>query len=159
MIILWFLPLFVILHIVDEFVFPGGFMAWYRNYKSSVSSSFTVRYIVIINCVLVILCILPLVLGETLQSFVLWLSMASVIFFNALFHIRGNIKLGKYSPGIITSVLLYIPISMYGYWFFLSNHLVPIELAAQSSLIGLLYLWFSTFNHRRRSKKIESTNK
>ena len=60
MILLWLLPLAAILHIIEEFVFPGGFAAWYRNYKVSLAASFTARYLVIVNVILVVLCTLPL---------------------------------------------------------------------------------------------------
>ena len=156
MIIFWLLPISVIFHITEEFVFPGGFLGWYRNYKQTVSSSFTSTYIVLINSILFILCALPLVL-DGLQSISLWLSMASVVFFNALFHLNGSMKVCKYSPGIVTSVLLYIPISIYGYWFILSNQLISKELAVSSSLVGIIYLLFSSFNHKRRARKFELT--
>ena len=32
-------PLFIILHIVEEFVFPDGFMQWYKSYKPAIASS------------------------------------------------------------------------------------------------------------------------
>lgn len=152
MIILWLLPLFAILHIVEEFVYPGGFLEWYRNYKSSIAPSFTVKYIVVINLILIILCILPFAF-DIRHAISLWLSMASVIFFNALFHIKGVIKLKRYSPGIITSLLLYIPLTIYGYWFALSNNLASIETAISSFIVGVIYVWFSSFNHGRRAKK------
>lgn len=152
MVILWLLPIFVILHIVEEFVYPGGFLQWYRNYKSEISPSFTVRYIAAINLILFILCMIPLSL-DLPHAISLWLSMASVVFFNALFHIRAVIKLKRYSPGTITSALLYIPLTIYGFWFVLSNNFASAGTVIVSSVVGLIYLWFSEFNHGRRAKK------
>jgi hypothetical protein len=72
MILLWLLPLAAILHIVEEFVFPGGFAAWYRNYQVLLAASFTSRYLVIVNVVLVVLCILPRLL-DSLNGIAFWL--------------------------------------------------------------------------------------
>jgi hypothetical protein len=36
-------------HIVEEFIFPGGFSEWYRRYRSAAAVSFTRRFAVGIN--------------------------------------------------------------------------------------------------------------
>jgi hypothetical protein len=146
------MPLAAILHITEEFIFPGGFVPWHRNYRRSVSSSITATYLVVVNAVFVIACVPPFALGP-LRGVALWLAMASVVFVNALFHIRGSIQTGQYSPGVITSVLLYIPLSIYGYWFFLSRHYASAGTAVSSAVIGAGYWWFSSFNHSRRARK------
>ena len=155
MILFYLLPAAALLHIVEEFVFPGGFGTWYRNYKQDLSASFTAKYLVVINVILVLLCLLPLVL-ELATAVALWLTMASVVFFNALFHVRGTVRFGRYSPGVVTSVLVYIPLALYGYWYFLSMHLAPPEQGIASLASGLLYWWLSSLNHKRRSQKILS---
>jgi hypothetical protein len=147
----WFLPVAAFLHITEEFIFPGGFVPWYRNYKPSVSPGITVTYLAIVNAVLVIACLLPLALGP-LRAVALWLAMASVVFVNALFHIRGTIQTRQYSPGVFTSVVLYIPLSLYGYWFVLSRHYASVGTAVSSAVIGPAYWWFSSFNHSRRAR-------
>jgi hypothetical protein len=44
----WALLGAVILHIFEEFVYPGGFVAWYRRYRVD-ASRITTRFLVIIN--------------------------------------------------------------------------------------------------------------
>jgi hypothetical protein len=39
-------------HIFEEFVFPGGFMSWYRRYRGPAAASVNPRFLVIINFVL-----------------------------------------------------------------------------------------------------------
>jgi hypothetical protein len=157
MILLWLLPLAAILHIIEEFVFPGGFAAWYRNYKASLAPSFTSRYLIIVNVVLVVMCTLPLLLNP-LNGIALWLSMAAVVFFNSFFHIRSVIKTKKYSPGVATSVLMYVPLTSFGYWFFLTTGRTSIEQAVASFAIGIGYWIFASWNHRRRAR-ISSTKR
>jgi hypothetical protein len=43
------------LHIFEEFVFPGGFTAWYRQYRAD-ASRITTRFLVLINVALLIVC-------------------------------------------------------------------------------------------------------
>lgn len=151
MTLFWLLPISAVAHIVEEFAFPGGFAVWYRNYKSAQASSFSNRYLVVINIVFVVMCILPLIL-DAQTGIALWLSMASIIFFNAIFHIRGAGRSGKYSPGVVTSVVLYIPIAVYGYWYFLSAEKTSLEQAVASFAVGAAYWLFSAVNHRRRAR-------
>jgi hypothetical protein len=98
------------------------------------------------------MCILPLILDEQ-NGIAIWLTIGSVIFFNAIFHIRGAVKTKKYSPGMITSLLLYIPLTVYGYWYFLRFEKTSVEQAIESFSMGAAYWLFSTLNHIRRAKK------
>lgn len=155
MIIFWLLPASAALHIVEEFIFPGGFTAWYKDYMKDVSSSFTTRYLVIINVVLIVFCILPLFM-DTLQGASLWLIVASIVTFNSFFHIKGTYDLKKYSPGVITSVFLYIPLTIYGYIYLITTNKASVETALASAIMGIGYWVFSYFNHKRRAKRVFS---
>jgi hypothetical protein len=44
-----------ILHMGEEFVYPGGFMLWYRLYRED-ASRITTRFLVIINGALLLAC-------------------------------------------------------------------------------------------------------
>ena len=150
------LPMSAIIHIAEEFLFPGGFLAWYRAYKPEIALSITPRFLFLINTVLILACLIPLSLGNTPYSVALWLSISSILFTNAIFHIQASIRTLTYSPGTITSILLYIPLSIYGFWIFISNEQASIGTAISSFLIGASYHWFSLSNHRRRAK-VEET--
>ena len=154
MIVFWLLPFAALLHVFEEFVFPGGFGNWDRENRPAFAASITPRFHVTINLVFVSLCFLPLVLhGE--YSVAWWLCMASVVFVNALFHIRGTLRTRKYSPGLATSIILYLPLSVYGYWYFLTHALTTVEQEIVSSMTGFIYWYVSALNHKRRARKIE----
>ena len=57
------------LHILEEFVSPGGFVGWYRRYRVD-ASGITTRSLIIINAALMIAC----------WDMSLWVSMPSSIF-------------------------------------------------------------------------------
>jgi hypothetical protein len=135
----------------QEFVFPGGFMKWYQNYKPSISSSISPKFLIIVNVLLVLTALNPINLGFTYESMVCWLCISSVLLVNAWFHINGTIRSKAFSPGLITSVLLYAPLALYGNWFFLSTGDVSIGICLLCLLPGIGYHLFSSLNHRRRA--------
>lgn len=158
MILFWILPFTVALHITEEFVYPGGFRRWYRNYKPKIASSLTTKFLVTVNSILIIICIIPILISDKPQGAALWLTIVAILFSNSLFHIAGGIRSRQYSPGIITSIIFYLPMSIFGYWFFISTEQASFETALFSFLLGSAYQWWSLYNHQRRSKANESKN-
>ena len=62
---LWLPALAVAAHLVEEFVWPGGFAAWFRAYHPERAASVTTGYLIGINALLVGLALLPPLLGPT----------------------------------------------------------------------------------------------
>ena len=110
------------LHIVEEFLYPGGFVKWYRCYRPEIQKSITPRFLVIINALLLALCgnVAALQSSPPLGP-ALWLAVAALLFANGVWHIVGTIKTRSYSPGVITGVSLYGPLAAYGYLRFLGS--------------------------------------
>ena len=52
------------LHLTEEFAWPGGFIAWYRWYRSDYASAITRPYIVGVNALLIGLTIVIGMLGD-----------------------------------------------------------------------------------------------
>ena len=156
MILLWLLPLIVLLHIVEEFLFPGGFRAWYQSYRPEIASSLTVRFLIIINAILIIVSIIPILMGTTQYGVAFWLTIVAILFSNALFHIVAGFRSKAYNPGLITSLLLYLPLSIFGYWYFVSTTQASLETAGVSFILGASYQWWSLYNHKRRSQVNEN---
>jgi len=50
-----------------------------------------------------------------------WLTIASLLFPNALFHSIGTIRTKMYSPGAATAVALYVTMAAFGYWHFVRD--------------------------------------
>lgn len=155
MTLFWLLPLAALLHIAEEFVLPGGFRRWYQNYRPSIASSLTTRFLVTMNIILVVMCILPVLMGTTPQGVALWLTIVAILFSNSLFHVTASIKSRRYSPGILTLLIVYIPMAFWGYWFFLSTSQASIETEIFAFVLGSLYQWWSLYNHRRRARIYE----
>jgi len=85
-----------------------------------------------------LLCLASVFIGKA--NLMLSLSVFSLVFTNALLHIRGTIVTKKYYPGVISGSLIYIPLTVYVYSVFLSSrHLTWLQ-AALSFLLGVLYM-------------------
>jgi hypothetical protein len=146
---LW-LPLFAIAaHMVEEFVWPGGFAKWYRAYPPGYSTTVSARLLIIVNAVFVGLALLPPLLGATPQGFAYWVVVVAIAAANALFHLRATIVTRRYSPGVVTGLALYLPLAVVGIADLLRLHLVAVSTVGQAVLIGIGYSVWSAWKHRR----------
>jgi len=98
------------------------------------------------------ICALVAVAGPSPNGAANWFVITSILFWNAVFHIRAVIRLRRYSPGVITSAVLYIPLALLGSLSLLQQRLVPWAVALGCFGIGSFYHMFSLRNHRRRAK-------
>jgi hypothetical protein len=138
---LWLPLLAASAHIFEEFVWPGGFAEWYRRFDPGAAASVTTRFLVGINLLLLALCAMPRLLGATPRGVSFWLTASAVCAGNALFHIYATWRMREYSPGIVTGVLLYIPLAIFGFTVFLRQHAASTATAIQALLIGAAYVY------------------
>ena len=71
---------------------------------------------------------------------------------NGIWHLRGVVKTRRYSPGVITGIILYLPLAVYGYIYFLSTNQATILVALIAFMIGASYQFWSNIFHRFRSR-------
>lgn len=91
------------------------------------------------NGVVVALGIAQAELAQTLPLAVL--SYAGLMFINgALMHIFPFVRTGRFSPGLFTAVVLFLPLSIATYWYALTHHLATITTAGLGLAIGGLTL-------------------
>ena len=140
------------LHVFEEFVFPGGFRIWYARYRPEIGASLTVKFLVIVNAVMLSVCALVALVGPSANGAANWFVITTILFWNAIFHLRAAVRMRSYSPGMITGAFLYIPMAVVGSVVVLRARLVPWVLAVACVGVGSLYQVFSLRNHRRRAK-------
>ena len=148
---LWYPLVAVALHLVEEFVWPGGFPDWYRLYRPERAVSVTTRLLVIVNAVLVAIALLPPLLGATARGLAFWLVVAAIGVANTAFHLWATISRNRYSPGLVTGVLCYIPLGIAGYLVLVRSGAVSTGTTIEAILIGIGYHIWSAWNHRRRA--------
>lgn len=150
-------PLFAVsIHIFEEFVFPGGFLQWYAGYRPEIAASLTVRMLVCVNALLLAICALLAITDPDSNNAMTWMVIGSILFWNAIFHARATIRTQRYSPGLISGLLLYIPLSMFGYFHFVRDGLASFETAIGSFALGSTYHLISLANHKRRARRAVS---
>lgn len=148
----WLPAACVLLHIFEEFVWPGGFLAWFRAYRSENAVSFTPRFAVGINALLAAVVVVLGWSGATWSRGVsLWLTLAALLASNAVFHIVAVMRTRRYSPGVVTSVVLYLPLCIWGFRHFIGSGEATLQLALTSLVVGASYNLWSVLTHRVRA--------
>ena len=105
--LVWLLPAAYACHLLEEFF--GGFPDWIAMVAGR---PLTTSAFVAINTVAMGIFVLASHLATTRESRG-WMAiaLATVLFVNALAHILGTLVFGSYSPGLLTAVILYLPLS------------------------------------------------
>jgi hypothetical protein len=136
-----------VLHVTEEYFFPGGFIKWITKFvPSSISFRLTVKFAVIVNGLFLLLCLSAVFIGGRYPMFAL--SIAGLVLVNGFIHLISSVVTRSYSPGLITSLLFYIPIPVYLFNYFELGSAEIIKLI----LYGILYhlavplALFSPFN-------------
>jgi len=134
-------------HIFEEFVYPGGFTAWYRRYRVD-ASRITPRFLIIVNAALLVACGNVALLGRLSFGVAYWLLIAAVMCSNGAWHAWASYKSREYSPGLITGVIVYIPLAVFGYAQFLKSGAASIATALIAAAIGGSYHLWSALYHK-----------
>ncbi len=140
----------IMLHVTEEFLFPGGFPEWYARliHPKTVKKTNT-GFLVWINTLMMCASAFALYFGSTPHGYSVWYYVAAIAAANACFHIWGVFKLKAYSPGVVTGTLLYIPLFVEGTIQLVSSGELPLHKAIAAVLIGIGYHIFSVI---RQSK-------
>jgi hypothetical protein len=132
------LPIAAVIHVVEEYLIPGGFAEALSKLLPRASHLFTMKFHISVNGLFLLLCFISAFIGDS--NLVLSLSIFGLIFTNAVLHIRGAIINKGYYPGVISGVLLYIPIAIYAYMYFITTAQITWMQAGLSFLLGVLYM-------------------
>jgi hypothetical protein len=153
-IVLWLPAIAIAAHLLEEFVWPGGFARWYREYPPGHVTDVSSRFLIIINAVFIALALVPPLLGATRAGFAYWVVVAAIAAANGLFHIWATLRTRGYSPGVVTGVLLYLPLAVVGLEQLTQRQLVSGPTALQALVIAALYSLWSNWRHRRHARKL-----
>jgi hypothetical protein len=132
------LPIAAILHIFEEYAYPGGFAEAFNKLLPRASHLFTVNFHIVVNGVFFLMCIIGVIIGRA--NLILSLSVFGLIFTNAILHIRGAIIKKGYYPGVISGLFIYIPITIYAYLYFISSQQLTWTQAGFSFVMGMGYM-------------------
>lgn len=115
-ILIWALPISFCLHVAEEFLFPGGFIKWYHDYRPKFAKVKPSHYIKVnaIGFIVILAIVISInIMGSGYGGFLI---MCGFLSCNAIFtHVLGAIKTKQYSPGMITGIVFYLPITVISY--------------------------------------------
>ncbi len=126
-----------IIHIVEEYVYPGGFPAVMKRTAPRFAPQITTRFAVVINGLQLVLCLVAIVVGQ--RNLVFSLSVAGLLLINGLVHAGGSIRLRGYAPGVISGLVFYLPLSIYACASFVASGQITASELLVSGVLGLLY--------------------
>jgi hypothetical protein len=150
--LLWAPFVVACLHLFEEFVWPGGFKAWYQRYRGADVTSVTTRFLVIINALLLFGCGDAAIAGREPSNLPFWMLMTGILATNGVWHGYATLRRREYSPGIVTGILLYVPLAVLGDITFFREGGFSIPIAVGCIGAGLLYTqWSAVFHGRRRA--------
>ena len=125
-------------HIFEEYVYPGGFPNGLETLLPRAAHLFTPRFHLVVNGLFLLVCLSSALIGKA--NLVISLSAFSLIFANALLHIRGAIVTKRYYPGVISGALFYIPLAIYAYSVYLTSGQLTWLQGGLSVLLGVSYM-------------------
>ena len=136
----WIFQAFVgaaVLHVLEEYFYPGGFPNFMKKSSPVFAPYVTTSFAILINGLFLVLCVLGAIFGA--RSLVFGLSIASFLIFNGLTHLAGSLRAGKYAPGMISGLLLYLPLGITAYALFLRSGQLSLLQALLSVALGVAY--------------------
>ncbi len=105
----YFLLAAVVLHLIEEYAL-GDFLGWFRRVAPSLAPAMTTRWAVGMNAGFLIgVAIAVSPLGHPLVV----LAMAALCAINSLLHLVMSVRTRSWSPGVVTGILLYVPLAAY----------------------------------------------
>jgi len=134
------LPIVLLLHIAEEWF--GGFPAWSAAILGSEISPERFLSINALGLVIFVIGTLAALLSPQMAWF--GVSLAALVGVNGVLHGLASLVAGSYSPGTVTGVLLYIPLSAILLRLF--SDLLSRPVFAGSVLFGVLLHAVATFS-------------
>jgi hypothetical protein len=147
--LIWLLPAAFAPHIAEEYA--GGFPWWVTHVLGGSFDNLAFA----MNNALFMAIMLALTTwtsrsGSRLATFLLIAWASGNIFWDGLFHIVTTAAFDRYSPGLVTSSLLYMPISLVVGWSALGSRALSIRgflgaLVLGAALLGFV-IWYGLFH-------------
>jgi hypothetical protein len=143
---IWLFPMTYLIHAMEEYGCGEGFYRWVARI---IGRGMTPEQFIAINSFGWLLMTASIFVFRKTPS-VRWLTLcfATVVIINAVAHLAGGIWTGTYSPGVISGVLLWVPLgaaTFYRAWKRVSVRSFVSGVLAGAAVHGMLFLVLSSF--------------
>src|SRR5262249_10281772 len=108
---IWLLPLSYLIHMSEEFWGGEGFYRWISRLTGA---HLTAQDFLVLNAIAWCVMVLAMALVAAWPAFrFLLVVFGGVVLLNAFLHISFSILTRSYSPGVISGLLLWVPLGIY----------------------------------------------
>ena len=156
--LLWALPLFMCIHVFEEFAFPGGFIPWIaaqhaRRLKKT-------SYYVAVNAAGIVAASILALGNLTAFGYCVFIWLVTFMATNGLSHAIASIQAKKYCPGMVTGVLLFFPLLAASCWKLLSDGLINWQSVALNGVSAFVVgFFFIKVHHHGARTRAEAAKK
>lgn len=148
--LIWLFPIALLFHFIEE---SNSFAYWvtsilmgeidvYEFYSNNIAGILS----------LIVLCYFSNIARTTLVTFVLFLWVSCLQFWDSVFHIYTQYLFHTYSPGYFTAILLYLPLYSYLSYLSLRERFIPWYLWLLGFVLGCfllgLIIWAKLYHFR-----------
>jgi hypothetical protein len=110
--------------------------------------------LIIVNLALLAACVNYALVAQTATGAVCLLGLSALLCSNGLWHAWASVKTHTVSPGVITGILLYVPLMIVESNFYLRSGRAPLWAGALAALLGGSYHLWSALYHRGAVKQV-----
>lgn len=138
--VIWCILIIGGFHTLEEYTLPGGFIRWFnQEYFASRNANFplSTKKAFLTDSLAGIAIIATVAFAGT-SLYWLSLGFVSLMFVNGTVHIADTITRGRYSPGVVSSILFNVPLGGYIIHFYVSGGYAGLVDVAIAYAIGLL---------------------
>lgn len=142
--LIWLMPAVFAVHIVEEYGagFPGWVSTMFGQPMAPDTFLFNNAGFMVI---LLGLTIWAAARPSALSAFLLLSWASGNLFWNFVFHLATTVIFDRFSPGLVTGTLLYLPVSVAVAWAALSQRVLPVAAFVVAMAVGgglmLLVIW------------------
>jgi hypothetical protein len=142
--LIWLMPAVFAVHIVEEY--GAGFPAWVSSMFGQPMAGPTF----LVNNAAFMVILLGLTFWASarpsaVSAFFLLSWASGNLFWNFVFHLATTVVFDRFSPGLVTATLLYLPVSVAVAWSALAQRVLPVAAFIAATAIGatlmLLVIW------------------
>ena len=120
--LLWFFPIAISLHVFEEFALPGGLKQWIKDYQPrKLRNNF---YYFIVNAAAIIGATILALTASGILGFCIYLNSVAIMAGNAASHLCAALQKRRYCPGSISGCLFLLPLCVTSNWYFLRERKV-----------------------------------
>jgi hypothetical protein len=145
--VLWALPLFLCIHVFEEFAYPGGFIQWMATHNSRRLKS--PSYYIVINAAAILLGAIVAAIPPTTIGYCLHIWLVTFMATNGLSHAIASVQAQRYSPGTVTGSILFFPLLAISSWILVTGHLINWQSWGANVMSALAVGYFFITVHRR----------